>query len=66
MPRENNFELWYVGERNVPKSKYADRRGLPIYYSADWDKDGLEIFDWPKGLSQNFNFYFQPQIHGIL
>jgi hypothetical protein len=50
IPRENNFELWYAGGRNVPKLKYTPeiRRGLPIYYSADWDKDGLEIYELAK------------------
>tara|TARA_R110001606_G_scaffold86598_4_gene196017 strand:+ start:10727 stop:11674 length:948 start_codon:yes stop_codon:yes gene_type:complete len=50
LPRENNYELWYAGGRNVPKLEYTPeiRRGLPIYYSADWDKDGLEIFQLAK------------------
>jgi len=49
MPRENNYELWYAGGKNVPKLKYADTRGLPIFYSADWDADGLEIYELAKG-----------------
>ncbi len=50
LPRENKYELWYAGGRNVPKLAYIPeiRRGLPIYYSADWDKDGLEIFELAK------------------
>ncbi len=50
LPRENNYELWYAGGRNVPKLEYTSeiRRGLPIYYSADWDKDGLEIYQLAK------------------
>lgn len=48
MPRENNYELWYAGGKNVPKLKYADTRGLPIFYSADWDADGLEIYELAK------------------
>lgn len=46
LPREYGYELWYAGGKNVPKLEYTDelRRGLPIYYSADWDKDGLEIY----------------------
>jgi hypothetical protein len=43
-PRENQLELWYAGGKNVEKLQYADRRGLPIYYSCDWDYDGLDIF----------------------
>ncbi|AUP77344.1 hypothetical protein [Flavivirga eckloniae] len=50
LPRENNYELWYAGGRNVPKLEYTPeiRRGLDIYYSADWDKDGLEIYQLAK------------------
>lgn len=50
LPRANHYELWYAGGKNVPKLKYSNeiRRGLPIYYSADWDKDGLEIFELVK------------------
>ena len=48
MPRENNYELWYAGGKNVPKLKYADTRGLQIFYSADWDADGLEIYELAK------------------
>ena len=50
MPRANNIELWYAGGRNVKKLKYADTRGIPIYYSGDWDKDGLEIFELAKAI----------------
>ncbi|HET8885622.1 MAG TPA: hypothetical protein VFM70_04625 [Salinimicrobium sp.] len=58
MPRENNIELWYAGGRNVPKLKYADRRGLSIYYSADWDKDGLEIFELAKEIIPELQLLF--------
>lgn len=43
LARANNIELWYVGGKNVAKLDYADTRGLPIYYSCDWDFDGLFI-----------------------
>lgn len=43
MPRKYHLELWYAGGKNVPKLDYVDTRGLPIYYSADWDYDGLFI-----------------------
>jgi hypothetical protein len=42
-PREYGIELWYAGGKNVEKLKYADTRGLPIFYSCDWDYDGLFI-----------------------
>jgi hypothetical protein len=43
LARANNIELWYAGGKNVTKLDYADMRGLPIYYSCDWDFDGLFI-----------------------
>jgi len=43
LARANNIELWYAGGKNVTKLNYADTRGLPIYYSCDWDFDGLFI-----------------------
>lgn len=43
LARTNNIELWYAGGKNVNKLDFADTRGLPIYYSCDWDYDGLFI-----------------------
>ena len=43
LARTHNIELWYAGGKNVSKLDYADTRGLPIYYSCDWDYDGLFI-----------------------
>lgn len=50
LPRLYGYELWYAGGRNIPKLKYSQdsRKGLDIYYSCDWDKDGLEIFELAK------------------
>ncbi len=42
-PREYGIELWYAGGKNVEKLRYADTRGLPIYYSCDWDFDGIFV-----------------------
>src|SRR5690606_2418584 len=42
-PRQHGIELWYAGGKNVTKLDYADTRGLPTYYSCDWDFDGLFI-----------------------
>lgn len=58
MPRENNYELWYAGGRNVPKLKYTDTRGLRIFYSADWDQDGLEIFELAKAIIPELQLLF--------
>ncbi|MFT4221331.1 hypothetical protein [Dysgonomonas sp.] len=41
--RTNNIELWYAGGKNVNKLDFSDTRGLRIYYSCDWDYDGLFI-----------------------
>ncbi|WP_343660828.1 hypothetical protein [Chryseobacterium sp.] len=41
--RANHIELWYAGGKNIAKLDFADTRGLPIYYSCDWDYDGLFI-----------------------
>ncbi len=42
-PRQHDIELWYAGGKNVSKLDYADTRELPVYYSCDWDYDGLFI-----------------------
>lgn len=42
-PRKCGIELWYAGGKNINKLDFADTRGLPIFYSCDWDYDGLFI-----------------------
>jgi hypothetical protein len=42
-PRKHQIELWYAGGKNVSKLQYAKDRDLPIFYSCDWDYDGLFI-----------------------
>lgn len=42
-PRQHGIELWYAGGKNIGKLDYADTRGLQIFYSCDWDYDGLFI-----------------------
>jgi len=42
-PRRHGIELWYAGGKNIAKLDFADARGLPIYYSCDWDYDGLFV-----------------------
>ncbi|MDA0242961.1 MAG: hypothetical protein OT477_06065 [Chloroflexi bacterium] len=48
--KENNIELWYAGGNNL--SMLADipedRLNKPIYYSCDWDYDGLQIYQRAK------------------
>jgi hypothetical protein len=44
-PRKNNVELWYAGGANTPKLIYeVELIDVPIFYSCDWDRDGLNIF----------------------
>lgn len=47
--RKNNIELWYAGGKNINKLDYRNiDRGLKIYYSCDWDYDGLKIYEAVK------------------
>lgn len=44
--RLNNIELWYVGGNNIANIHHISTEKLnkPIYYSCDWDLDGLKIY----------------------
>ncbi len=44
LSRPNNIELWFAGGYNVEMLEHVDLKGLPIYYSCDWDYDGFEIY----------------------
>ena len=48
LSRPNNIELWFAGGYNVQMLEDVDLKGLPIYYSCDWDYDGLEIYKLVK------------------
>jgi len=43
-PRKHHIELWYAGGKNIEKLNYIGDIPLPIFYSADWDYDGLLIY----------------------
>ncbi|PZU17590.1 MAG: hypothetical protein DI622_10610 [Chryseobacterium sp.] len=43
LARANHIELWYAGGKNINKLEFSDSRNLPIYYSCDWDFDGLFV-----------------------
>jgi hypothetical protein len=45
-PLNNKIELWYAGGKNTPKLE-RERQDLkyPIYYSCDWDDEGLKIYE---------------------
>ena len=42
--RDNHIELWYVGGNNISNIDYIPdhKLTLPLYYSCDWDYDGLK------------------------
>ena len=46
--RENNVWLWYVGGNNIEKLDHLPPIDLPIYYSCDWDRHGLQIYQCIK------------------
>ena len=46
--KNHNVELWFAGGYNINMLENVDTRNLPIYYSCDWDYDGLKIFDLVK------------------
>ena len=43
--RENNIELWYAGGNNIAKLDHLPPIKYPIFYSCDWDYDGLRIYE---------------------
>lgn len=45
--RDNHIELWYVGGNNISNIDYipAHKLTFPLYYSCDWDYDGLKIYE---------------------
>lgn len=45
--RENHIELWYIGGNNISNINYIPEHklSLPLYYSCDWDYDGLKIYE---------------------
>lgn len=53
--RENHIELWYVGGNNVNTLDHINIESIdvPIYYSCDWDHDGLHIFQRIKKYIQS-------------
>ena len=55
--REHFVELWYVGGNNVEKLNHIDLTEItcPIYYSCDWDYDGLKIYQRIKEYIPNLN-----------
>lgn len=46
--RKFDVEIWFAGGYNIKMLENVDTRNLPVYYSCDWDYDGLKIFDLVK------------------
>jgi hypothetical protein len=44
--RQQNIELWYVGGNNTANIHHISQEKLnkPLFYSCDWDYDGLKIY----------------------
>lgn len=47
-PRKHHIELWYAGGKNIEKLNYTGEITLPLFYSCDWDYDGLMIYQLVK------------------
>lgn len=52
--REYKIELWYVGGNNTKGTHFIDEKKLDklLFYSCDWDYNGLEIYVWLKKIFQ--------------
>lgn len=57
-PRKHNIELWYAGGKNIAKLKFSGEITLPIYYSCDWDYDGLHIYQIVKKILPQIRLLF--------
>lgn len=57
-PRKHQVELWYAGGKNIDKLNYIGDIPLPIFYSCDWDYDGLLIFQAVKEKIPNIRLLY--------
>lgn len=70
--RRHNVELWYVGGNNTANIHQIDLEKLnkPLYYSCDWDYDGLKIFcrvkDILKSKSKDITILFPSNLQDRL
>jgi hypothetical protein len=62
-PRKHQIELWYAGGKNIDKLDYMGEITMPIYYSCDWDHDGLMIFQAVKQKIPSIQLLY-PDGHG--
>ncbi len=61
--RENNIELWYAGGNNIEKLDHLPPIHLPIFYSCDWDYDGLKIYERIKNKIPQINLLFPSAVN---
>lgn len=70
--RQQNIELWYVGGNNTANIHHISQEKLnkPLFYSCDWDYDGLRIYCRIKDIlnekSKNISLLYPSNIHNKL
>ncbi|MDR2621038.1 MAG: hypothetical protein LBC48_00475, partial [Dysgonamonadaceae bacterium] len=69
--RQNNIELWYVGGNNTANIHHisVEKLNKPLYYSCDWDYDGLKIYcrikDILKSKSRNITLLYPSNLQRL-
>ncbi|MGZ4079024.1 MAG: hypothetical protein ACXVDW_16215, partial [Bacteroidia bacterium] len=61
--RESNIELWYAGGNNIEKLNHLPPINLPIYYSCDWDCEGLKIYERIKEKINQIEILYPSALH---
>jgi hypothetical protein len=70
--RRHNIELWYVGGNNTSNIQHISPAKLckPLYYSCDWDYDGLKIYcrikDILKQKSKEIQLLYPSNLNNLL
>lgn len=70
--RDNNIELWYVGGNNTANIHHIsiEKLNKPLFYSCDWDYDGLKIYcrikDILKSKSKNIELLYPSNLQNLL
>tara|TARA_R110002050_G_scaffold184053_1_gene317488 strand:+ start:6202 stop:7158 length:957 start_codon:yes stop_codon:yes gene_type:complete len=70
--RHHNIELWYVGGNNTSNVQHISTEKLkkPIFYSCDWDYDGLKIYcrlkDIFRSKSKDIRLLFPSNLQNLL
>lgn len=70
--RLHNIELWYVGGNNTSNIHHISTEKLkkPLFYSCDWDYDGLKIYcrikDILRSQSKKIRLLFPSNLQNLL